>query len=60
MDQLAIQQNRKALEYQVLRAIKEFETINRVLVDRVSLGRVEGVTGITSVDIGIKGRHNGT
>jgi len=60
MDHLAIRQNRKALEYQILGAIKEFEGITRVIVDRVSLGRVAGVAGITSVDIDIKEQHNGT
>ncbi len=60
MDRLAIKQRRKALEYQVLSAIKEFEDITRSIVERVSLGRVEGVAGITSIDIDLKEFSNGT
>ncbi len=60
MDRLAIKQRVKVLEYQILMAIKEFEEITRVLVDRVSLGRVEGVAGITSIDIDLKEFSNGT
>ena len=60
MDHIAIRQRRKVLEYQISSAVKEFEEITRVLVERVSLGRVAGVEGITSVNIDIKEQHNGT
>lgn len=60
MDHIATQQLRRSLEYKVFQAIKEFEETTKEQVDQMSLGRVEGVKGITSVGINIKEQYNGS
>jgi len=60
MDYIAIQQQKRVLEHEVFRSIKEFEKVTSALVDRINLGRVEGVKGITSASIDLKEGYNGS